>query len=77
MAVSFSYLQSVVTDDTCRLTRWLDHDAGQMFNLRQDPLEQNNLSNHPEYQFTRIWLLERLITVGFRPYLIKQYPLAP
>lgn len=73
IAISSAGMQSVVTDDGWRLTRWLEPGAGQMFNLRDDPAEQRNLHEFPEHAARRTELLERLIAVGFRPCHIPQY----
>jgi len=73
IAISSNDMQSVVTDDGWRLTRWLDRDAGQMFHLARDPGEQRNLYDDPAHAAKKTELLERLIGVGLRPYNIPQY----
>lgn len=65
--------QSVVTDDGWRLTRYLESREGQMFNLREDPDEQQNLYNRPEWAGRRQELLERLVAASVRPYSIPRY----
>ncbi len=66
-------MQSVITDDGWRLTRWLEGDAGQMFNLTDDPGEQQDLYENPKYGAKKTELLERLIKIGMRPYHIPAY----
>ena len=73
IAVQSIGIQTVVTDDGWRLTRYLDHDQGQMFNLRDDPDEQHNLHEAPEWAAKRRELLERMVAVGVRPYSIPRY----
>ena len=67
------HMQSVVMADSWRLTRYLDEDEGQMFDLSEEPGEQEDLYRRTEHAAKRQELLERLIRVGFRPYNIPQY----
>ncbi len=73
IAITTKNIQSVITDDGWRLTRWLEDDAGQMFDLRENLDEQQNLYADPGYAYKRQELLERLISVGFRPVHIPRY----
>ncbi len=73
VAITTINIQSVVTDDAWRMTRWLDNDAGQMFDLRENLDEQQNLYADPGHADKRQELLERLIRVGLRPYNLPQY----
>ncbi|MHC4202001.1 MAG: sulfatase family protein [Planctomycetota bacterium] len=65
--------QSVVTDDGWRLTRYFEHDQGQMFNLREDPDEQRNLYEDDAHAAKRRELLERLVKIGMRPSRIPRH----
>jgi arylsulfatase A-like enzyme len=65
--------QSVVTDDGWRLTRYLEHDQGQMFHLFDDPDEQRNLYEDGSLGDKRQELLERCIRIESRPYQIPSY----
>ena len=73
MAVQTAGLQSVVTDDGWRLTRFLKANEGQMFHLAADPGEQQNLYNDPQYAAKRQELFERLVAVSVRPNSIPRY----
>jgi arylsulfatase len=52
---------SIVSDDGWRLTLFLDQQYGELFNLMEDPDEQNNLFLSPQFQSKRLELSERLI----------------
>lgn len=71
--VSFGNVHTVVTDDGWRLTRFVGEEKGQMFNLREDPLESQNLYNHPDYQAQRVRLLEQLVSAASRPHAVGQF----
>jgi arylsulfatase A-like enzyme len=64
---------TVITDDGWRLTRYAGEPAGQMFNLNQDPDEQNDLYHNLKYVTKRQELLERLVEISTRPHRIPQY----
>ena len=66
-------VESIVTDDGWRLTRYLADDRGQMFNLVEDPDEQCNLYDDPAYAGKRRELLERLVRAMAAPRLVPQY----
>ncbi|MFP4027313.1 MAG: sulfatase [Candidatus Brocadiia bacterium] len=73
IAVNYRGVQSVVTDDWWRLTRYHESNEGQMFNLLEDPKEQNNLYKDPACTDKKLELLERMIAVSMRPYRIPGY----
>lgn len=73
VAINYAGVQSVVTEDGWRLTRYHDADEGQMMHLREDPDEQHNLYNDPDFAYKRRELLERLIAVSTRPNRIPGY----
>lgn len=73
IAVAFRDVESVITDDYWRLTRYVEDDAGQMFNLKEDPKELNNLYSNPRYAGKKQELLERLVKITTRPHRIPQY----
>jgi arylsulfatase len=73
ISVAIGTVESVVTDDGWRLTRFLTDGKGQMFNLRVDPGEQHNLYDDPDYTLKRVELLERLIHVMALPRRVPHY----
>jgi arylsulfatase A-like enzyme len=73
VSVAIGTVESVVTDDGWRLTRYLADDRGQMFNLVEDPGEQHNLYDDPAYAAKRQQLLERLVRAMAAPRLVPQY----
>ena len=73
IAVSIGGVDSVITEDGWRLTRFSPQNAGQMFNLKEDPQEQHNLYHDPRHQEKTVELLERLIKVRALPRLTHQY----
>jgi len=73
VAVWSADIQSVVTDDGWRLTRYFETDEGQMFDLRDDPDEQQDLYASPAHAAKRQELLERLVKVTARPASIPRY----
>jgi len=73
IAVSVSTIDTVITDDYWRLTRFSGEDKGQMFNLKKDPAEQNNLYYDPAYTDKKTELLQRLVKVINRPSTIPNY----
>ena len=52
-------VRSIVTDDGWRLTIFNEDCPGEMFNLREDPQERNNLYSDPAWSTKRQELLER------------------
>lgn len=73
VSVAIGSVESVITDDGWRLTRFLDDDKGQMVNLRADPGEQKNLYDDPAYAAKRQELFERLVDVMARPRRVPHY----
>ncbi|MCL5269488.1 MAG: hypothetical protein M1457_02790, partial [bacterium] len=73
VAVSIGSVDSVVTADGWRLTRFSKGNEGQIFNLRDDPGEQHNLYHNPEYAEKKTQLLERLVKVRMLPREVLQY----
>ncbi len=65
--VSGTGVETVISDDGWRLTRYHQTGEGQLFDLRNDPDEQHNLYGDPEYGEKRVDLLERLVTSMARP----------
>lgn len=60
-------VETVITKDKWRLSRFLNYDEGQLFDLQNDPDEQNNLYNNPEFSKKRQELLEKLVKLAARP----------
>ena len=73
ISVAFSQVESVITDDRWRLTRFVKSGEAQMFDLGQDPHEQCNLYRAPESAAKRQELLERLLLVAARPHTVPHY----
>lgn len=73
ISVSIDSVDSVITADGWRLTRFLDDKKGQMFSLCEDPEEQQNLYDNPAYEKKRVELFERLIDVMARPRRVPHY----
>jgi len=73
IAVQSNGVQSIVTDDGWRLTRYLQHNQGQMFDLSRDPDEQRNRYDDPDAADKKLELLERLVAVSMRPYNLPGY----
>ncbi len=59
--VSYGGVQTVVSSDGWRLTRFADDERGQLFHLIDDPAEQLNLYDDPAYLVVRQRLLEQLV----------------
>lgn len=74
-SVSSAYgpMESLLTDDGWRLTRFLDEGHGQLFDLRADPAEQRDLYDDPAYAGKRLELLERLVEAMARPRRLAHY----
>jgi arylsulfatase len=77
IAVSIGPADSIITSDGWRLTRYSHRDAGQLFNLRHDPAEQQNLYHDPQYAGIKVSLLERLIKLRAEPRQFLQYRILP
>ena len=60
-------VETVITRDRWRLSRFLNFNEGQLFNLENDPDEQNNLYNIPEFSQKKLELLEKLVKLAARP----------
>lgn len=73
VSVAVGSVESVVTDDGWRLTRFLNDDKGQMFDLRDDPGEQRNLYDDAAYAGKRQELLERLVRASARHKRVPHY----
>ena len=73
VSVAIGQVESVITDDGWRLTRFVGEDKGQMFNLKDDPEEQRDLYNVPAYAEKRHELFERLVKVMSRPRLLTPH----
>jgi len=73
VSVAIGTVESVITDDGWRLTRYLGDEKGQMFNLAEDPDEQRNLYDDPAFAAKRQELLERLVRAMAAPRLVPQY----
>jgi arylsulfatase A-like enzyme len=73
ISVAIGTVESVITDDGWRLTRFLAEGKGQMFNLDTDPAEQHNLYDDPDLAGKRQELLERLIHVMSLPRRLPHY----
>lgn len=54
-------LRSIVTDDGYRLTLYREDLPGELFDLKNDPLEQHNLYDDPAYAELKVRLMERYI----------------
>jgi len=77
VAVCFDTVQSVITEDGWRLTRFGQEGKWQMFDLANDPQEQRNLWPDPAFQARRQELLEALTAVLARPGLVPHYRVMP
>jgi arylsulfatase A-like enzyme len=73
ISVAVGSVDTVITADSWRLTRFLADKKGQLFNLGDDPEEQNNLYDNPLYAGKRQDLFERLIYVMSLPRQIPYY----
>jgi hypothetical protein len=73
VSVALGSVQSVVTADGWRLTRFVEDDKGQLFDLNNDPDEQRNLYNDPAYSDKRTGMLEKLVTVMNRVQRLRHY----
>jgi len=60
VSVAYGRARSVLTRDRWRLTRFVDENTGQMFNLAEDPDEQRDLYGDPSATEQKVRLLERL-----------------
>ncbi len=71
--VSHGGVQTVISDDGWRLTRFPEDDRGQLFNLTEDPGEQHDLYDDPAYAEVRGRLLEQLVRALGRPGNVPHY----
>jgi arylsulfatase A-like enzyme len=74
--VSMSGVYTVITEDGWRLTRFPEG-VGQMFNLIEDPEEQHDLYQDPDYTDVRQRLLEQLVRAMGRPAEVPHYRVMP
>jgi len=74
-AVTSAYgpMETLISDDGWRLTRFLDEGRGQMFDLRADPAEQHDLYDDPAFSGKRLELLERMVEAMARPRRLAHY----
>ena len=73
LSVSFRSVETVVTDDGWRLTRYTDEGTGHLFDLAADPEEQRNLYTDAGLRDQRGALLERLADAATRPHRTPHY----
>ena len=73
VSVAFGSAQSVITNDSWRLTRFLESGRMQMFNLAKDQREQQNLADDPAFAERKTKLLERLVDVMTLPQQVMNY----
>jgi arylsulfatase A-like enzyme len=73
VAVGLGAVDTVVSDDRWRLTRYSQAGVGQLFNLAEDPDETRNLYTDPAFQARRTEMLERLVRARARPRSVVQY----
>ena len=73
LAVSFRSVETVVTADGWRLTRYAEEGLGQLFDLAADPQEQHNRYADGALQAKRAELLERLAAAVTRPHRTPHY----
>ncbi len=71
--VSYGGVQTVISEDSWRLTRFPEDERGQLFNLVEDPDEQRNLYDDPAYSEVRQRLLEQLVRAMGRPGTVPHY----
>ena len=71
--VAFEDVQTIITDDNWRLTRFTKDDKGQLLNLNNDLNEEYNLYNNPQFAEKKNDLLCRLITLMAQPSLLPNY----
>ncbi len=77
VSVATGAVRSVISDDGWRLTRFVQEDKGQLFDLNADPAEQVNLYTDEGYVGRRQEMLERLVAVESRPAQLPQYRSLP
>ena len=66
-------LRSIITADGYRLTVYDRDLPGELFDLKNDPKEQNNLYDHPDYSELKLRLLERHIKAFQRHTFLPNY----
>lgn len=77
VSVAYGSVESVVSADQWRLSRFVDDNYGQLFNLADDPDEQRNLYCDPASAARRQRMLEQLVDVMARPRRIRDYRAMP
>lgn len=70
-------MQTLMTAEGKRLSRWGTCDYAELIDLCADPLEQHNRYDDPAWAEVRCDLLERLVTALHRPLNIPQYRAIP
>jgi arylsulfatase A-like enzyme len=75
--ITIGQIQTLITDDGYRMTRYNSVEEGQLFNLAADPLEQVNLYNDPDYAEKKLALFEKTLKILCRPYTLPQYKNMP
>jgi len=73
VAVALGGVQTVISDDNWRLTRFLRDNVGQLFHLIDDPSEQHDLYDDPAHAGTRQEMLERLVDAATMPHRVPHY----
>ena len=73
ISVAYEQAVSIITEDGWRLTRYTEDNKGQMFDLKNDRAEQNNLYNDLRYATKRLELYERLVDISTRPHRVPHY----
>ncbi len=71
--MSYGGVQTVISEDGWRLTRFPEDEKGQLFNLVEDPEEQHNRYDDPTYTTVRQRLLEQLVRAMGRPGTVPHY----
>ena len=78
IGITLGNSSTVITHDGYRLTlNTAEKITGQMFCLKDDPQEQHNLYDDPDYAEKKQELLERLIRVKNAPAFVPQYAVLP
>jgi arylsulfatase A-like enzyme len=75
--VGYQNMHTVVTDDRWRLTVWDGEDGGQLFDLANDPQEQQNRYHDPDCAARRERMLRELIRLQNEPALVPHYRTLP
>ncbi len=77
VSVAIGNVDTIISDDGWRLTRYSGNDAGQLFDLGDDPHEQHNLYDDPDCVPKKVEMLERLAKARALPRLAVQYRTLP